>query len=314
MIGPYSGWTEQFLAELPGGVKLGGIPGEKPLLMIGSLFYMGDKCLGENSVDKTCVEDVYNKARTAADTYGLGLGVDLIIPDKPLVEKILDTIDLLEPPVFLDIPDEAARPQAYRLVGEKGLGELIVANGVDPYTSKEELGLIREAGVDSAVLLLFDPRNPTGSLRPRDRLRLLTEKLKPMAEEAGFKNLLADAIVLDPASIALSGETIYLVKKHVGIPSGCAPANSIGIISRKKHGAQTYYSVNAAAIAYLRTMGADYIMYGPIKRLETLGEAAATIDSLLAYNLLQEGIRVPRNHPLRKYWRRIQRLFVSQSR
>ena len=314
MIDPYSGWTKQFVVELPGSVHLGGVPGGKPLLMIGSLFYMGDKCLGENSIDRPCVEEAYNRARTAADRYGLELGVDLIIPDKALVEQVLDTIDLLEPPIFLDIPDEKARPQAYRLIGEKGLGSLIVANGIDPYTSREELNLIREAGIASAILLLFDPRNPTGSLKPHDRLKLLTEKLKPMAREAGFKNLLADAIVLDPASIALSGETIYLVKKHVGMPSGCAPANSIGIISKKKHGVQTYYSVNAATIAYLRTMGADYIMYGPIKRLEALGEAAATIDSLLAYSLLQKGVRIPRKHPLRKYWKQIQRIFTTQNK
>ncbi len=312
MPAPYSGWVNQKKVMLPGGIVLGGIPGERPLLMIGSVFYMGDKCLGDNSVDRVCIEEKYAKAVEAADKYGLMLGVDLIIPDKSLAEKIIDILDLFSPPVFLDIPDEEARRPCYRLVEEKGLGEKIVANGIDPYTSLEELELMRSAGIGSAVLLLFDPKNPAGSLKPGDRLSLLRKKLLPLAESHGFENFLVDAIVLDPASIALSGETIYLVKKELGIPSGCAPTNSIGVISRKKHGPQTYYSVNAAVIAFLRSMGADYIMYGPIGRLETLGEAAAAIDSLLAYNLMQEGIRVPRKHPLRKYWRNIQRLFTSQ--
>lgn len=308
----YSGWTSQREVVLPGNIVLGGFPGEKPLLMIGSVFYMGDKCLTDDSVSRECVEDKYTRALEAADKYGLIVGVDLIIPDKSFAEKIVDIMDLFRPPVFLDVPDEDARPIAYRLVEEKGLGSRVVANGIDPYMDEELLGLIRGAGIDSAVLLLFDPKNPTSSLKPGDRLSLLEEKLVPVAIRHGFKNILVDAIVLDPASIALSGETIYLVKKKHGLPSGCAPANSIGIISRKKHGSQTYYSVNAAVIAYLRTMGADYIMYGPIKRLETLAEAAATIDSLLAYSHLQEGKRIPRNHPLRKYWKNIQRLFASQ--
>ena len=311
MTSLYRGWVEQLLVYLPGGVRLGGFPGENPLLMIGSLFYMGDRCLSNNNVDKSCVEKAYNLAKTAAEKYGIQLGVDLIIPDKEMIEHVLDTIDVLEPPIFLDIPDEDARPQAYRLVGEKGLGQLIVANGIDPYTRMEEINMIRDAGIDTALLLLFDPKNPVSSIKPSLRLKILREVLQPNSMAAGFKNLLVDAIVLDPASIALSGETIYLVKKHTGLPSGCAPANSIGIISRRKHGPQTYYSVNSAVIAYLRTMGADYIMYGPMKRLETLAEAAATIDSLLAYNHLQEGKSIPRSHPLRKYWKNIQRLFAT---
>ncbi len=307
----YSGWTSQREVLLPGNIVLGGFPGEKPLLMIGSVFYMGDKCLENGSICRECVENKYVRALEAADKYGLLLGVDLIIPDKSFAEKIVDIIDLFSPPVFLDIPDKDARPLIYRLVAEKGLGGRVVANGIDPYTDEEILHLIREAGIDSAVLLLFDPKNPTRSLKPWDRLALLEEKLLPPATKHGFKNILVDAIVLDPASIALSGETIYLVKKRHGLPSGCAPANSIGIISRKKHGPQTYYSVNSAVIAYLRTMGADYIMYGPMKRLETLAEAAATIDSLLAYNHLQEGKSIPRSHPLRRYWKNIQRLFAT---
>ncbi|NPA98614.1 MAG: tetrahydromethanopterin S-methyltransferase subunit H [Crenarchaeota archaeon] len=308
----YADWVSQKEVLLPGDIVIGGLPGLKPLLMVGSVFYMGDKCLDREGIDRSCVEEKYSRAVEAADKHGLKLGVDLIVPDKSLAEQIVDTIDLFSPPVFLDVPDEDARTLVYRMVREKGLGDMIVANGIDPYTGEDLLKLMRDAGIDSAVLLLFDPKNPTGSLRPHDRLGLLEEKLLPLALKHGFKNLLVDAIVLDPASIALSGETIYLVKKKHGLPSGCAPANSIGVISRKKHGPQTYYSVNAAVIAYLRTMGADYIMYGPIKRLETLAEAAATIDSLLAYNHLQEGKRIPRGHPLRKYWKNIQRFFTSQ--
>ncbi|NPA99327.1 MAG: tetrahydromethanopterin S-methyltransferase subunit H [Crenarchaeota archaeon] len=308
----YSGWVPQKEVVLPGNIVIGGLPGLKPLLMVGSVFYIGDKCLGREGIDRSCVEEKYSRAVEAADKYGLKLGVDLIVPDKSLAEQIVDTIDLFSPPVFLDVPDEDARTLVYKMVKEKDLGDRIVANGIDPYTGEELLRLMRDAGIDSAVLLLFDPKNPTGSLRPHDRLDLLEEKLLPLVMKYGFKNLLVDAIVLDPASIALSSETIFLVKKKHGLPSGCAPANSIGVISRKKHGSQTYYSVNAAVIAYLRTMGADYIMYGPMKRLETLAEAAATIDSLLAYNHLQEGKRIPRSHPLRKYWKNIQRLFTSQ--
>ncbi len=293
---------------------IGGEPGKNPAWLVGTLFHMGDKALIDEKgvIDKELVEDRISKALETADSYGLVFAVDLVFPTKESVEPILQYMAGYEDLVlFLDSPDPEARAKSYRLAGEIGLRDRVVGNGLYTDSPGYELEAFREADLKNIVLMAFDPRNPAGSMKPVDRLRLLEEKLLPRAGELGDVNILVDAIVIDPASIALSGETIKLVKEKHGYPSGCAPANALGPVSKKKVGVESMISIHGGVSVYLRVMGADFIMYGPVSRIKYIAETVAVADSLLGYSLIQRGVRISRSHPLRKYFKSIQKLFVS---
>ncbi len=293
---------------------IGGEPGENPTWLVGSLFYMGDKALLDEKgvIDKGLVEKRINEALSIADEYGLVFAVDLVFPSVESVEPILDYMagfdDLV---LFLDSPDPEARARSYLLAREKGLLDRVVGNGLYTDSPGGELEAIKESGLQYIVAMAFDPRNPAGSISPESRIRLLEEVLIPKAMEVGVENILVDAIVIDPASIALSAETIRLVKEKHGYPSGCAPANALGPVSKKRVGVESMISIHGGAAVFLRAIGADFIMYGPVSRIKYVAEAVALTDSLLAYSLKQRGVKIPRSHPLYKYLRKIQKLFVA---
>lgn len=148
--------------------------------------------------------------------------------------------------------------------------------------------------------MAFDPRNPLESIKPLKRLKLLEEKLLPVARKVGVEQALVDAVVIDPASIAFSAEAIYSTKKKFGFSSGCAPANALGSVFEKNTSINEIYDIHGGTSTYLRVYGADYIMYRPISRIRYIAPAVAMIDSLLGYSLRRKGEKIAGTHPMKK--------------
>ncbi len=300
-----------------GSITVGGVPGDNPVLLVGSLFYHGDKLLIDERkgiIDKEKTRKQLTDAKMLADEYGIYFAVDLILPSTDSVDNIMSFITEFEDLVlFLDSPDPNARIRAYSLAKEYGINYRVVANGIYTNTSEEELGVLRDTGINTAVLLAFDPANPHQSMMPSDRLRVLEEKLLPLAKKAGIENILVDAVVLDPASISISASTIKLVKDKYGFPSGCAPANALGPVSKTRFKLEEVAGIHGGIAVFLRLMGADFIMYGPVKRIKYVAPAVAFADGLLGYLARYEGVRVSRKHPLRKILKNVQKMFTSSS-
>jgi len=131
-----------------------------------------------------------------------------------------------------------------------------------------------------------------------------------MVRSSTFKKFFITTTVL--ASIALSAEAIKAFREELRLPSGCAPANALGPISKKT---MSYFEeaigIHSAVITLLRLSGADFIFYGPVRRAKYVASAAAMSDALLAYTLMREGLRISRRHPLRTILRVVQKMFTG---
>ncbi len=300
-----------------GSITIGGVPGDNPVLLIGSLFYHGDKLLIDERkgvIDKEKARKQLAEAKMLAEEYGVHFAIDLILPSIESVDNIMSFITEFEDLVlFLDSPDPNARIRAYILSKENGITSRVVANGIYNNTTERELEALRDASINTAVLLAFDPANPHQSMMPSDRLRVLEEKLLPLAKKADIENILVDAVVLDPASIGISASTIKLVKDKYGFPSGCAPANALGPVSKTRFKIEEVAGIHGGTAVFLRLMGADFIMYGPVKRIKYVAPAVAFADGLLGYLARYEGVRISRKHPLRKILKNVQKMFTSSS-
>jgi len=305
--------AQQLIIEI-GGVKIGGQPGDNPTLLVGSIFYHGDKLLIDEVkgiINKDLSKKLIENALSIVEEYGLNFALDVIFPTPESVDKILPFVSELDVPIlFLDSPDSKARIRAYNLSKELGLTHHVVANGIYINTSTDEIKALKENGILNAVLLAFDPSQPHKSMYPKDRLNIV-RKLLDLAKDAGIKGVLIDVVVLDPASIGLSASTIYLVKNELGYPSGCAPANALGPVSKSNFHIEEVAGIHGGTAALLRVMGADFIMYGPVKRIKYVAPAIAMIDGLLGYLAKQEGMKIQGKHPLKTLLKKIQRLFVK---
>jgi tetrahydromethanopterin S-methyltransferase subunit H len=124
------------------------------------------------------------------------------------------------------------------------------------------------------------------------------------AEEAGVQRVLVDTAVLDMPSIGICTKAIQLVKSEFGLPAGCAPANAVTTWKRVKKGEfgpQAYEVCSGGSGILAQTMGANFVMYGPVELSEVTFVACAMADALIAYAARKLGIVAKtKNHPVYK--------------
>jgi len=188
---------------------------------------------------------------------------------------------------------------------EIGLAERAIYNSIDFHVSNEENNFLKDCRVQNAVLMAFNPKKPWADGRVDVLKGESGQKgLLKVAEEAGVQKVLVDTAVLDMPSIAICSKAIQLVKSEFGLPAGCGAANAVTTWKRVKKGefGPLAYEVCSGGSGILtQTMGADFLLYGPIELSETMFIACAMTDALIAYGARKLGIVTKtRNHPLYK--------------
>ncbi|MEM0000987.1 MAG: tetrahydromethanopterin S-methyltransferase subunit H [Desulfurococcaceae archaeon] len=296
-----------------GKYKIGGLVGEGPTWVIATILYHGDKCLlsPKGDFDRNALSTKLQEALSITSEYKLVLGVDAVIPSVEAASQILSFLGEFNIPVFIDSPSPEVRAKSYLAAGELGLGEYAIANGLYVNSPPEELDALRESKLKKAVIIAFDPRDPYKYIQPESRIALLEERLIPLARNAGVELFFADFVVLDPGSIAICGETLRLFKSKYGEPAGCAPANALGSVSKSTVSVDELYGIHGGSAAYLRMMGADFVMIGPLGRVKYVAPVLAMVDGLLGYALRRQGIRLPEEHPIKGLLKKVQRLFAQ---
>ncbi len=294
-------------------MKLGGKLGENPPLMIGSVFYRGDRRVRDHSkglFDEQAESRLVNSDLSIARELDFPYALDVIISSKGAAEPFLRFASKFDVPLLVDGIDPEVRAYAYRVAGELGLGEVAVANAIYPDSTEEEIRAIRDAGIRRAVVVAFDPRNALESLRPERKLSLLEESLLPKAEAAGIEEILVDVVVLDPASLVPVAESMSFLRSR-GYVVGCAPANALAFVSRRRYGNEAYPMLTAA-LSYLRMRGADFMIFGPVGRFRGIARGLALLESMLAMEASVPRGKL-RKHPF-KVLKELQRTFQQASK
>ena len=296
------------------GVELGGRLGERPPLMVGSLFYLGDSAVTDHSsgeFDRAEVKRRIEEDLQAAGRFALPFAFDPIAATPEAMRKYVEFLADFGRPIFIDSTIPKARIEGYKTAAELGIADRVVANSITTETPESELEAIKEAGVKAAVLLAFDPRDALRSLTdPEVKLKMLEGDLLPKAERAGIEAMLVDTAVLDPSSISLTAVTMEALRDK-GFLVGCAPANALGALP-SRIGWEEALCILTAALSFLRLKGADFLMYGPMGILSKVAAGVATAEALLARSL---GLRVkiPSEHPFRKVMPILQEAFAKSS-
>ncbi len=294
-------------------LKLGGKLGENPPLMIGSIFYRGDRRVMDYErgiFDEEAEKKLINIDVKAAQELNFPYAIDVIIPSKQAAEPYLRFASQFEVPILVDGLTPEIRTHAYNVVADIGISDLAIANAIYPDSTEDELRAIKRSGIKIAILVAFDPKNALASLDPEKKLSLLREKLVPKAEESGVEQTLIDVVVLDPASLSSVADSLSYLRER-GYIVGCAPANALAFLSKARYGRDAYPMLTAA-LSYLRVKGADFMIFGPAGRFRGIAKGLALLESLLALES-----KVPRSklreHPF-IVLKELQRVFQEVSR
>ncbi len=290
------------------GVKIGGQPGEYPTVLIGSIFYERHKIVSDplkGEFDRGAAEALIKKQEELYDKTGNPFIIDVVgLKAEALIKYIKFVSDMTEAPFLVDGPSADVRIPAIRRAIETGLKERAVYNSIDYHFSSEEITHLRDLGVESSVLMAYNPRN----IWAEGRLDILKGGAGQMglleaAEKAGIKNRLIDTAVLDVPSIGDAAKAVFLVKREYGLPSGCGPANAVTTWKRiKKEYVPSAYHAALASSVVMNTMNyANFILYGPIDFAEFIYPSCAMADAIIAYSARRLGIRPKtKDHPLFK--------------
>lgn len=296
-----------------GKIKIGGQPGELPTVLIGSIFYKGHRIVKDSHkgiFDKDAAERLIKNQEELWDATGNPGILDVVVSYVGAVERQIDFVSsVTDAPFLFDGWPLNVKIEGLNYLKQTGLSDRVVYNSISPTSKKDELDAIKESNLKSAILLSFNFRDPwVKGLLQVLRGTHKNKGLLSMAEGAGIKKPLVDNCVVSIPSIGVAARAIQSVKAEFGIPAGCGAANATTRWRepKKRWGADVFKACEASAQTVTLTMGADFLMYGPIESADWIFPACAAVDAMVAAAAKELGTEpVTEEHPLYKLFPKV---------
>ena len=296
-----------------GKVKFGGQPGELPTVLIGSIFYKGHKIIKDDRkgvFDKKTAERLINNQEELWDiTSNPGI-LDIVVSSIEAIESQLDFVSsITDAPFLFDAWPPKVRIEGLKYLKHVGLVDKTIYNSISPATNAEELKTIKMAKMKTSILLAYNFKNPwVKGLMSIIKGTSKQKGLLQMAETSGINQPLVDTCVTNIPSIGISTRAIQQVKTELGFPAGCGAANATTRWStpKKKWGSDVFKACEASLQTLTLSMGADFLMYGPIESANWIFPAAAAVDAAIATATKELGTNFDSTeHPLWKLFPKI---------
>ena len=282
-----------------GGVKIGGDASKNPTVMIGSIFYKGDKSVKDEETgvfDKERMLQTISKMEETSERTGLPAMLDVICTNAENAAAYLEfAADATDMPLLIDAVSEEAAIKGMECAKELGIIDKTVLNSLTPDTKEPVYRKIKETGLETAIILTYSARAIISS---SERIKIL-ETLVPKAQTWGIKKPLIDTVVMDIATLGLACKAIREVKNRFGYPAGCGAHNAISSWRALKQKKNKILTLVCSAIAngLPVTLGADFVLFGPAKEAEWMFPAISIINAAYGQVSIEEGVRPSPSHP-----------------
>lgn len=284
--------------------KVGGLPGQFPTLMVGTIFYEGEFKNPKRSLEKA--EKLIEKQNAISEITSVPSLVDIFIYEKEEVEwKINFALDNIEGYFSLDIPDSEIRIEALEYLNEQNALSRVIYNSFNLGITDEELEVLKEKTPSGAIILAYNPQrnNTQGRLDIiQDGGKLLEKGLLDMAEEVGIEKILLDTAATPFGEGACETlRSIPVFKSEIGLPVGCALHNTVESwdwLEEYEDKKSVMDCIDTGIDGLPVLLGADFIYYGPIENSRLSIPYIAMVDKLIAEGAEDYfGQEIDENHP-----------------
>lgn len=300
---------EQYVYDIAN-VRIGGMPGENPTVLAGTIFYSGDKIV-ENPhkgiFNRSEAETRIKTQEEMSDKTGNPALVHIFSESSDAAEEYIDFVSsVTDSPFLIDSTESDVRIRGLRHAQEVGLLDKVVYNSLNISVTSEEIESLKKIGPDSAIILAFNPQDSSIAGRRavlEEGAGDLENGLLTLSREIGIDKPLIDTATTTMGSGAGSAAAFTFVSKATfGHPTGSgmhnAPSSWHWI---KEQDEEIYRTCDAASNLIGQILGADYLLYGPIENAESVFPVVAMGDIFAAEALSNEfGIEATENHPFRK--------------
>ncbi|MFW9896849.1 MAG: tetrahydromethanopterin S-methyltransferase subunit H [Candidatus Thorarchaeota archaeon] len=284
------------------GVQIGGQPWERPTVLIGSIFFAGDKIVQDplkGIFDEEKAKYLLKKEEEISKLTGNPRFIDVMGETPEALIKYIEFVaSQTSAPIIVDSQSPKVRMEAIKYFSKNDLIPRLIYSSIGIEHSQEELNCIKRSGVKNAIILAFSMK----AMKPKRKIELLEKILIPAIKSAGVENIFIDTGVMDVASLSWVSLAIRDIKERFGYPTGCAPANALYTWQKMKElGKLAFRAAASSALSITLLLGADFCFYGPIKHAEWVYPTIATTDGLIAYGGRIKGFQpTTNNHPLYK--------------
>lgn len=277
---------------------VGGRPGERPTVLVGSIFYHGHDVVTDAEAGQFDREEATRRIRRQEEwserTGNPGM-LDVVgSTGEAICRHLAFAAEATTMPLLLDGTTAEVRLAGLRFVAETGLGERIVYNSIQPGTRDEELRAIAEAGVATGLILTYCLQDFTTAGRVA-----AVQDLLPRVQQAGIRQVIVDTCVMDLATLGQAYAAIHAVKSQFGVPAGGGVHNAVAMWRglKTKMGPAAAKPCAAACAAAAVAAGADFLLYGPVEDAPVIFPAVAMIDTALSQLAVERGTRPEPGHP-----------------
>jgi tetrahydromethanopterin S-methyltransferase subunit H len=286
-----------------GRIKIGGQPGELPTVLIGSIFWLGQKMVtdaNQGIFDAQQAEDIINNMETLSDVTGVPFVLDIVGTTATAFEKYLDFVAKhTEAPFLLDAMSPRTRMQSAEIVKNTGLSDRCIYNSFYKGVSKVEAEKVKECGITASIVLADNPKD--NSLE--GKMQVLEEALALAAEGGITKPLIDTAIPAFEPEMGTAVRAIPKIKEKYGHPTGLGTGNVVTTMGWvKAHVPKEFrLGTRTATNAIMQTVGANWLMFGPAEQSKYVFPAVAIVDTYVASAMGDLDIRpLHEQHPIYK--------------
>ena len=303
---------EQYIYNV-GGVKVGGNLGETPTVLVGTIFYGGYKIVrdaAKGEIDKKTAEDMIITQIEMSDTTGNPAMVQVFSEYNSAMEKYLDFIaGLTDAPFLIDSTQPEVRVAGLRYTEEVGLIDRAVYNSINVAASEDEIEALRDIRHDCAIVLAFNPQDPSIAGRRavlESGTAAFDQGLLSLCEDIGVtKPLIDTAITAMGAGAGSAASFTFVAKTIYGHPVGSgihnAPSSWTWLRKYRKTNREAFKVCDIASNLLVQSMGANFLLYGPIENAGVVFPAVAMADIFSAESArLEIGLEPPESHPFKK--------------
>jgi len=289
--------AEQKTFEI-GGVNIGGVPGQRPVVLVGTLFYHRHKVVKDENAgtfDEDAAEELVKTQDEMSEKTGNPAMIDVVGASVPAMKRHLEFVaDHTKAPIMVDSPSAEIRGVGLSYAKELGILDRVVYNSINPTSKPNELSALQSSGVDSAVILAYNMKDFSTAGRTSAVKELLNKR-----KEIGIEKPLIDTCVLDLPTLGQALRAMYELKDELGFPVGCGAHNAVALWKglKTKMGEQAIKPALASVSAVSAAVGADFILYGPIDDAKVVFPAVAMVDAAYSQLPLEKKIQIPRTHP-----------------
>ena len=289
--------TPQKVYEV-GKAKVGGNPGEYPTVLAGSIFYAKEKVFASKEdmdkgiFNKEAAEKLVRTQEEMSDTTGNKIWVQIMAEtDAAMIKEIEWYADIGKDAFLVDSSAASAKIVGAKRADEMGLSDRVIYNSINAAVTEAELNAIKPLKFTAAIVLAFNPMDPS----VKGRMEILTKggagHTKGMLDIAKDKGVTRPLVDVAATSLgAGSGSTYraqFAVKSQLGEPVGGGYHNIADAWPwLKKYKKQPGHekamepaSIGTNIIAV--SLGCNFCLYGPIEAAPEVFPAVAMNDIIV---------------------------------